>query len=894
MTQPLRSRLRAWLASRRLDARLREEFADHLERATQDNVDRGMTRPEARRAALVAFGGLTQTTEACRDVSRLAPLWGVWQDLRYATRIYRKTPVVTLATILTATLAIGASTTVFTLLNALVLRDLPVRDPGSLVRVAPLTRDGLEGGVSYRMFQQLASSSTPFESIMGMWGMSMEGVELRGEFTTAGLWAVTGNVYEDLGIRPAAGRLLMPADGGLIPLTAQPVAVLGHSFWRRRLHGDAAIVGQTIRIQGVPFTVVGVAPTGFTGFGISAEPDITVPLPTVALINGRSVDTIASRWSQWIDVVARLRPGVTLDQARARLTVAWPHVLAASLPPDLSAPRLDEFLSQRLSVAAGGRGAEPYLRPRFTSALVIAFSITVLILAIACTNLSGLMLARTGARSSEIAVRLALGASRRRLWRQLLTEGILLAAVGGLGGLVCAAWASKVLSSVIFEDYVITVGFDASPDRRVAAFVVGTALIFGALLALLPAWRATRQQPLGVQPLNARTTTRSPGRGLVGAQVALSLVLLIAAGLFVRTLQAIRSTSSGMTSAGVVVAFPFPHPGAYSHLDNDVYYRRTVERLKAIPGVDRASVSLDKPASGGTGLVEQVASTAEPVTTTGGVESILTPVAPDFFGVLVIPIRQGRDLSWADTSRSRMVAVVSEALARRLFGDAPLGRHVRIGLSSSRQDLEIVGVVSNVRLYDRKNARLEAIYTAALQDADVNAKCFVLRGAGVSFDQIRRAVESGGVEFLEEIRSLDYLADRALLRERLTAMMATSLGVLGAILAAIGVFALMSYSVAQRRREIGIRMALGAEPRRLVGDVLRDGLRIILAGLGAGLIMALAAARLLETFLFGIAAHDVLTFLVASILLVTVSIAACLIPAVRASRVDPLLALRSE
>ena len=751
-----------------------------------------MSPAEARRAALIAFGGIAPTTEACRDVSRFAPLRAVQQDIRYAWRIYRKTPVVTFATILTATLAIGATTTVFTLLNALALRDLPVRDPGSLVRVAPLSRDGFEIGVLYSLFQQLAGSPAPFQSVMGMWGMSMQGVEFRGEFTTGGLWAVTGNVYEELGIRPALGRLLTPRDGGLIPLSAQPTAVLGDAFWQRRLHGDWTVIGQTIRIEGVPFTVVGVAPAGFTGFGISAEPDITVPLPAVALINGRTVESIARRYSQWINVVARLRPGVTLDQARVQLVTAWPQLLATSLPPDLSAPQRDQFLSQRLSVASGARGSEPSLRPRFTSALVISLSIAALILAIACTNLSGLMLARTSTRRSEIAVRLALGASRWRVWRQLLTEGLLLAAVGGLSGLACAAWASRGLGAFIFEDYVITVGFDPTPDRRVASFAIATTLLFGALFTLLPAWRATRQPPLGLQQANGRTTTaRHAGRWLVAAQVALSLVLLIAAGLFVRTLQAIRSTTDGLSSDGVVVAFPLSRPRAYSHLDNDIYYRQTLDRLSAIAGVERASISLYKPAGGGAGDVEQVAPINQPVTTTSGVESIRTPVAPDFFGVLGIPLRQGRDLSWADSSRSRKVAVVSDTLARRLFADSPLGRHVRIGLSSARQDVEIVGVVANARLYDRKNARLEAIYTAALQDADVNAKCFVVRGIGVSSDQIRRAVEAGGVEFVSDVRSLDYIADRGLLRERLTAMMATFLGGLGAMLAAMGVFALM-------------------------------------------------------------------------------------------------------
>src|SRR6478672_11383374 len=271
----------------------------------------------------------------------------------------------------------------------------------------------------------------------------------------------------------------------------------------------------------------------------------------------------------------------------------------------------------------------------------------------------------------------------------------------------------------------VTVGFDPAPDGRAIMFTMATALLFGLLLTLLPAWQATREQPLGLQQRTHRpVTSATAGKWLVAAQVALSLVLLIAAGLFVRTLRTIRSVPSGLTPAGVVVAYPFPRPGGYTHLDNDVYYRSTIEKLLAIPGVERASVSLDKPAGGGTGIGERVTRASEPVTATNGVASIVTPVSPDFFGVLGITVQQGRDFSWSDTSRARKVAIVSEALARRLFGNEPaVGRHVRIGLAPARQDLEIVGVVSNARLYDVKNARVDAIYTAALQDPDVNAKC---------------------------------------------------------------------------------------------------------------------------------------------------------------------------
>jgi predicted permease len=887
-------RWRAGWSARRLETRLQEEFEDHLERAAQEYVNRGMTPSDARRAARVAFGGVPQTIEACRDVSPMAPVRAVFQDIRYALRVHRKTPVITGATILTATLAIGANTTLFALLNALILRELPVRDPGSLVRVAPLTRDGRYIGSSYAMFRQLEESAT-FDSVMGAW-WSVEGVDVNGEFTTAGFWAITGNVYAELGVRPVLGRLIGPADVTLAPPGMQQVAVVGHTFWQRRLHGDPGVLGHTLRVENVPFTIVGVAPPGFTGFGISAEPDITVPLPAVALVNGRSVESIARRSSQWIDVVARLRSGVTLEQTRARLSSHWPAMQALDAPADLSPAARDERLSQRLSIESAARGTEPWLRPAFASPLVITMAIAGLILAIACTNLSGLMLARTTARGHEMAVRLALGASRWRVARQLIIEGLLLAAIGGAGAFLCAVWAIKGLTAIIFEEYTVTVAFNPAPDGRVVAFTMVTSILFGLLLTLLPAWQATREQPRGLQPRTARSVTSgAAGSWLVAAQIALSLVLLIASGLFVRTLHTIRAVPSGLTSAGVSVAYSFPRPEGYRHVDNDVYYRSTIEKLRAIPGMERASISLDKPAGGRTGIVQRVTQTTEPVSTTNGIDAIVTAVAPDFFGVLGLSVQQGRDLSWFDTSRTRKVAIVSEALARHLYGNGPaLGRHVRVGLAAARQDLEIVGVVSDARLYNLKDPRLDAVYTAALQDSDVNAKCFVLRGTGVSFDQIRRAVDSGGIEFVEDLRTLDYIIDRALLRERLVAVLSTFFGIIGAILAATGVFALMAYAVEQRRREIGIRMALGAAPARLVAAVVREGARTALAGVVVGLAAALLAARVLETFLFGVSPRDPITLTIAPLVLLGVSVVACLIPAIRAARVDPLIALRAE
>jgi predicted permease len=831
-------------------------------------------------------------------VRRLPPLaWrrsveSIILDVRYGVRSYRRTPAFAAVAILTCALAIGANTTIFTLLNALVLRNLPVRDPQTLIIVDAKTASGSTTAFSYAMFQELARTERVFTAVIGWWGVSVMGVEIDGALTNGAVWGATGNLYTELGVAPVVGRLLTPADMAMAPPEAQPVVVLGHGYWLRHFNGDPRAIGRTIRIEGVPFQIVGVSPPRFTGFGLVAQPDLQIPLPAVALVNGRPIASVATRPSQWIHVVGRLKPGVTQAQARAALTSAWPALLDATVPSTMTAAERREFLGQTLVVMPGATGAEPQLRARFTRPLVIVFGIAGLVLLIASANLASLMLSRTAFRSHELRIRLALGASRWRVSRQLVVESLLLALAGGLAGLLVASWTSAAIRGLIFADMTIPSVFDTAPDARVLAFTATAAVALGMLFSLAPMWLVGRQGP-GVQA-HTRTTARTgrAGERLVGVQVAMSVVLLVCAGLLVRSLQAVRHVDSGMHGTAVRVAYPKPRPQAYAFIDNDAYYPQLVDRISQVPGIEAASVSLLKPAAGGGGGNTPVARKDTPE---DAIVSERTPVAPAFFHVLGIRLRQGRDFSWADSSRSRPVAILSDSLARRLFGAADaVGAHVRIGLDPARQDVEVIGVVADAHLYDLKHPNVNAVYIPALQDADASYKCLVVRGSGFAYADLKRSVESLGQEILGRMDTLDHITDQALLEERLIAMLAGCFGALALLLAGIGLHGVMAYAVAARMREIGIRMALGAEPRRVVTTVVGDGVGITIVGAIVGLAAALALSRLMASLLFGVTTHDAVTFLAAPALLVVVAMVACVVPAARAARIDPVTVLRLE
>jgi predicted permease len=892
-------RVASLVRARRLDDRLDEELQSHVDFAADENLARGMTADEARAAALRSVGGLVRTREAWRETRGFPFLTSLWQDLRYAVRSYHKTPAFTIVALLSLTLAIGANTAIFSLLNALVLRELPVRDPGTLVQVTRITRSEPESFFTYPMFEQLVHDQQVFSSVAGWWGASSGRADVNGGSTDVFWWSTTGNMHAQLGLTAGAGRLFSPSDMDLATPAADSLALISYDFWQRQFHGAPSAVGRSLRIEGVPFTIIGVTPREFTGLSVMTQPDVTIPLPLMPLINGHRPSTaLKTRPGPSIRILARLKPGVSIAGAQAHLDALRPGLLEATVPAAYSRAQRDDYLSMRVAVGSASTGVQVPLRARYSRPLVIVLAIAAIVLLIACVNVASLMLSRAAARSHEIAVRLALGASRGRVARQMLTEGLVLSLAGGAGGLLFAFWSCRAIAAVLLEEFTVPVIFDGTPDLRVVAATTAAAIAVGMLFSLAPMWRVWRQRSSGVLQQGTRTTTSTGrvGRVLVAAQIAMSLVLLANSGLLIRSLAEIRSIESGISRTdGVLVAYPYPLTGGYDNLDAAAYTQQVLERIRGVPGVQQASASLLKPGTNGTGWLNLVAPVAEQALLERGTQSSRTPVSPGFFGVVGIPLVAGRDFSWHDGVRGPRVTILSRSLAGRLFGRMdPIGQHVRVGLSPEDQDVEVVGVAADARLYDVKNPILFAAYTPALQDRNANYKCFVIRGADVPYAALKQAVEALGRERLGNMVTLRYITDRSLLQERLTATLSGFFGALALLLTAIGLYGLMAYSVAQRQREIGIRVALGAGRGRVMRGVIADGLAVSLSGVGVGVGAAMVATQLVKSLLFGVTPRDPLTLVAAPALLVAIAVVGSVVPAKRAARVDPMVALRAE
>jgi len=819
-------------------------------------------------------------------------------DITHALRGFRKAPVFTAVAIVSLTLAIGANTAIFSLLNALVLRELPVRDPKSLVHVSSIAQNSTyEAGVTLPMYREFLRRQTTFSAVIGWLGNGVMNVEVEREHTRGAIWCVSGNFYSELGILPLHGRALTPDDVDTTTLQPAPVAVIGYTFWQRHYGGDPAAIGRTIQVEDEPFTIVGVAPKGFTGLGHAIEPDITVPLTAFPIISHVPALSPTSGTTFWVRITGRLRPGVSISQARAAIEAMWPALKADVVPSPYVGAQRDQFLATRIFVASAATGSEQRLREKFTQPLVVLLGVAALVLLVACINLASLMFARIAGRRHEIGVRLALGAGRWRVARQMLVEGVLLSATGAVCGIWVAYVISHALMTRIFSDYLVPASLDVTPDHRLLVFSAALAIAAGILCSSAPAWGASRQGASHLLQRNVRTIagTGRTGHLLVGTQIALSLTLLTNAGLLVRTLQEIRAVDSGLRIDDVLVAYPTPRAGGYRNVDNDSYYPRVIERLRAVAGVSSAAISLFKPGVGVVTARERVSPASSPSGAVGTV-SLFMPVSPGFFDTLGIELTHGRAFLWGDNSRGRRVAIISETLARQIVpaGDA-IGQHIRVGVLPRRQDVEIIGVATDAHVIDAKDPNLSAVYVPALQEADrADWKCFVIRGKSASLAEINRTLDSFGYERINDLQTLAYVTDRAVLQERITAALAAFLGGFALLLGAIGLYGLMSYEITQRRREIGIRLALGAEPAGIRRAVLRDGLALTLAGVAVGFAGALGTTQLVKSLLFGVSAHDWITLVGAPVILIGVATVACLLPAQRASRVDPMIALRAE
>jgi predicted permease len=901
----LRLRMRSLFLRPRVDAELAAEINFHLDQQIAENLAAGMSAREARQAALRAFGGVALVQERCREMRGLRIVEEITQDLSYALRTFRRSPVFTLVAALSLALGIGANTAIFTLINALLLRPLPVQEPERLVALGDTSRTGgrSEGNVrsdlfAYPMYREIREGNRVFTGLYasGRAGRITVGSPAQGSPETARGRLVSGNFFDVLGVRAYRGRTFTLQDEGAPG--ASPIVVVSHDYWQRKLGGDDHALGQILRLNGSPFTVIGVMPPGFFGDVVGSNTELWIPITMQPQINPGRANL--DQWNvSWLLFMGRLKPGASLAQARAEINVLFPQIVAANTGAHIAKEELPDPEQSRIEASPGGAGFSPY-RKQFSQPLITLMGIVGLVLLVACANVANLLLERAMSRQKEIAVRLALGAGRARLIRQLLTESLLLATLGGVLGVLFALWAGPALLRL--AGGTSPIALDLRPDLTTLGFTGLIALLTGVLFGLAPARRATRIDLAPVLKENARSVIGASPRGrlpfgkvLVVLQFALSLLLLTGAGLFVRTLQNLQNLDLGYDRRQLVLVGLDPVTGGYSAGRLQAFPREILERLKPVSGVRAVTFSENGIFSGtdSDNTVKIEGYTPVPDEDMG---IAYDRVGPDYFQSVGIPILLGRDIGPRDDLGAPRVAVINEALAKHYFaGRNPLGRRIMLdGLSSG--DYEIVGVAKDSRDHNLRGTVPPRFFTAALQYKEFLSAFNVeirTNDPKAVIEPVRRALRAYDPELpFANLQPLSQMIDDSINHERLIAKLSAVFGGLALLLAAIGLYGVVSYTIARRTNEIGIRMALGASRRDVLWMVLRETLMLASLGVALGVPTALAAARLVESRLFGLSAHDPGTLVASTVVLLGVALLAGAIPGTRATRVEPTQALR--
>jgi predicted permease len=913
---PLLSRLaslwRNLFGKGRREQELTEEIDAYLELLIEQKIEQGLAPGEARRAALIELGGREQIKERVREVRAGHFLETLWQDLRYALRMLRRNPGFTAVAVLSLALGIGANTAIFSLMDAVLLRMLPVNNPEQLFFLerdgapAVVTMKGPNRGLSHAFFEQLRAQHEALAGVCTFRGNPRVSVAVDGHAEVADVQMVSGSFYAVLGVNAILGRVLTEEDDK-VP-GAHPIAVISYNYWQRRFAGDPAIVGRSIAVNGHPFTIIGVTPPDFFGVTVGEAPDLWTPAMMYAHLRpGRSIEEYFN--DPLARVLARLKPEVTERQASATLTVLLQQSLMAAGGSQLSPEEQQSLRRQSIVLIPASRGLSS-LRAQFSEPLRILMAVVGLVLLIACANVANLLLARATARRKEIAVRLVLGAGRLRLIRQLLTESMLLALAGGAVGLLFAWWGGSFLLALVGSGR-NPVFLNLTLDARVLGFTAGASLLAGILFGLAPAWRATCVDLTPALKESARGPRGGArlglGKALVVAQVALSLLLLIVAGLFVRSLAKLKSLDAGFKRENVLLVSTDPRMNGYQGRQIADLYQRVLERIKAIPGVRSASRS-GEGLLGGNGRFEigsihvQGRPSPSHENTRMGAAYNLTPicqVGPEYFETVGMTILRGRGFTEQDNEKSQQaVAVVNETFARHYLGDEdPVGQRFRHGTGGSQ--IEVIGVVKDAKYDTLREQAQPTYYVSYLQfTGDWRGTTFQIRTAAEPtriIAAVRQAVREVDPNLpLYNIKTLATQVDESLVQERLIGTVSSFFGLLSLLLAAIGLYGIIAYAVSERTHEIGIRMALGAQRGAVLRMVLRQGMTLVLLGVGLGLALSFAGTRVIASRLFDVTPTDLLTFVGVPLLLLIVALLACFVPARRATRVDPLVALRYE
>jgi len=922
------------------EAEIVEEVTQHLEDRYHELIGSGAAGEEARRKVLQELSeedllarGLRLEAEHEVNQEPIVPSDGgtsisfasLWQDIRYGWRMLRKTPSFTVVAVLTLALGIGANSAVFNVLDTVLLRSLPVAAPQELVLLTDPDSHGREFGnesgdrslLSFWEFEYLRDHSDVFaETLAADSDLPQLQVSLGSSATgstapeeTARVRLVNGGYFTTLGVKAAAGRLFTAdvdrARG------ASPFAVISYAFWKQHFGLDPAILGKTIRIHQTPFEIIGAVEQGFLGETVGQVPDIWVPLMMQeAIYPGRDfltpVPGLANQYI-WLQVMARLKPGVTLQQAKAGINVAFKQLLESSLGPGGTPEQRRQYLNQRINLQPGGRGSST-LHEAFADPLKLLMALVAFVLLIACANVANLLLARGTARRREFAVRIAIGAGRSHLLKQLLVESLLLAFLGAAVGLLIAQWADSLLLRVVsgVSSGPDSIQLNLRPDARALGFTLVVSVVAAVIFGLIPALRASRLDVSSALKSSLTGTTgetahrRLPaGKVLVVAQVAVSLILLVAAGLFVHSLARLSEVSLGYNREKLLLFRVDAAPAGYKGPANLRLHQDLLAKFLAIPGVRAATLSSN-------GLFQGMES-GDPIEVDGympkpGEEprSRMDHIGPGYFSALGIPLLIGREIGPQDSVVGPHAAVINQTFARTYFpSQNPIGKHVRDTFPGNPGEAEIVGVVADSKAHSLREPSRPRIYfpffNPLWEHTSVAYEVRTFADSSSVSSALRKAVQKTNPALLPiQIETMPGLVERSLGTDRFIMQLSSAFGLLAMVLASIGLYGVMAYTVARRTRDIGVRMALGTRPGDVLRDVLRETLLLVLLGIAFGLPVALAGARLIKSLLFGLGTVDAVVLALAVIVLAIVAVLAGFLPARRASRVDPIVALRYE
>jgi predicted permease len=904
-------RLRSLFRKSRVEQELSDELRFHLEKLIEEKVAKGMTPEEARYAALREIGGVEQIKEECRDMRRVNYIENFLQDVRYGLRQLRRSPGFTAVAVLTLALGIGANTAIFTLIDAVMLKTLPVGRPGELVILKWTARDwpkadgysawgpcphpaNTPSGCSfpYSAFQQFHSASHVLSGVLAAAGPEQLTALANGHAAFARGELVSGDFFSTLRVPAMVGRTLEPEDD---KAAAPPVAVISYGYWMGRFGGDSSVVGKSLVLNSVPFTVVGVAAPRFTGLQPGLPAALWLPLAHTPLLypqwGGGYTSPTGRVW--WLWVVGRLKAGVSAEHARAALGVMFSQSVTSGPKPAFTP---EDKPGIQLTSASTGLG---FLQFFFAEPLFLLMAVVGLVLLIACANLANLLLARATGRQREIATRMALGAGPWRLTGQLLIESLLLAGMGGAAGLLLAWWGSRSSAAFISTGWFGPLSLDVNLDYRVLAFTAAVSILTGLLFGLAPALHGTRLDltaALKASPGSLFTAAQHRRRGLLRNalivwQVALAVPLLIGTGLFVRTLVKLESVDLGFNPRNVLLFDLAPGLSGYKDERPAILYDELLQRLKALPGVISATLTQHALVSGSLDTGNPWMEGHSSPTST---QVDILRVGPGFLETMGIPLLAGRAISRQDLVNKQQVALINRAMARRYFpNENPLGRHFGWDREKA-SEYEIVGIVGDTKYDDLRKVAEPTIYLPQTGGFST----FELRTAGdpkALIPSVRSVVEQVDRNLpIDNVRTQSEQIKQSLFQERLLAGLCSLFAGLALVLACVGLYGVVSYGVAQRTNEIGIRMALGAERRDVLKMVLRQGLAPTLAGLALGLVVAAGVSRLLTGFLYEVRPTDPVTYVCISLLLAAVALLATYFPARRATKVDPMVALRYE